>query len=34
MNPNPIIIDARRIIDEEEAAKLGFKYYGLGKQSP
>jgi len=34
MNPNPIIIDARRIIDKEEAIKLGFEYYGLGKQSP
>jgi len=34
MNPNPIIVDTRRIINKEEATKLGFKYYGLGSKSP
>jgi len=34
MNPNPIIVDARRIIDKEEATELGFRYYGLGNKSP
>jgi UDP-N-acetyl-D-mannosaminuronic acid dehydrogenase len=34
MNPNPIIVDTRRIINKEEATKLGFKYYGLGSRSP
>ena len=34
MKQNPIIVDARRIIDKEEAAKLGFRYYGLGNKSP
>jgi UDP-N-acetyl-D-mannosaminuronic acid dehydrogenase len=33
MNPNPIIVDTRRIINKEEATKLGFKYYGLGSKS-
>jgi UDP-N-acetyl-D-mannosaminuronic acid dehydrogenase len=31
MNPNPIIVDARAIVNFEEATKLGFKYYGLGR---
>jgi len=34
MNPNPIIVDARRIIDKEEATELGFRYYGLGNKFP
>ena len=34
MNPNPIIVDTSRVIDKDEATKLGFKYYGLGNKSP
>jgi len=34
MNPNPIIVDARRIIDKKEATELGFRYYGLGNKFP
>ena len=30
MNDNPIIVDARRIINSERAKKEGFAYYGIG----
>jgi len=31
MNANPIIVDARRLIDGSSARKLGFTYLGLGE---
>lgn len=30
MNAKPVIIDSRRIINAEDAAKVGFKYVGIG----
>jgi hypothetical protein len=31
MNANPIIVDARRLIDGSSARELGFIYLGLGE---
>ena len=30
MNYKPVIIDAKRIVNPNEAEKLGFIYYGVG----